>query len=150
VQFLRKKWRKKEKIENKYLIVEYDNEINLDQSYGSKYSFNLDKVVDCPEFLVDKEVLTKLALEFHLELVDWIPFKDFYLENIKVEKHFSLLNDIYHIEPTLESVPLPDELRDIAELYVVITFKKLKQENEGDFSNFPWESFKDQDQPIKI
>jgi len=56
------------------------------------------------------------------------------------------LKDIYEIEPTLESIPLQEELKDISELYVVITFKKTK--NEEKETTIQWDNFKDRDQPI--
>ncbi|XP_034825921.1 mRNA cap guanine-N7 methyltransferase [Maniola hyperantus] len=46
--------------------------------FGAKYDFHLEGVVDCPEFLVNFELLVKLAAEYGLELVYKAGFEDFY------------------------------------------------------------------------
>ncbi|XP_055638639.1 mRNA cap guanine-N7 methyltransferase [Toxorhynchites rutilus septentrionalis] len=50
--------------------------------FGAKYNFQLDGVVDCPEFLVHFPTLTKLALKFGLKLVEKKRFDEFYEESI--------------------------------------------------------------------
>ena len=50
--------------------------------FGAKYNFQLDGVVDCPEFLVHFPTLVKLAKRFGLELVEKCTFEEYYNEMI--------------------------------------------------------------------
>ncbi|XP_062540134.1 mRNA cap guanine-N7 methyltransferase isoform X1 [Armigeres subalbatus] len=50
--------------------------------FGAKYNFQLDGVVDCPEFLVYFPMLVKLALKFGLRLVEQKRFDQYYEESI--------------------------------------------------------------------
>lgn len=50
--------------------------------FGAKYNFQLDGVVDCPEFLVYFPMLVKLALKFGLKLVEKQRFDEFYEESV--------------------------------------------------------------------
>lgn len=49
--------------------------------FGAKYNFQLDGVVDCPEFLVHFPTLIKLALKYGLRLVEKKRFDEFYEES---------------------------------------------------------------------
>lgn len=69
--------------------------------FGGKYDFNLEGVVNCPEFLVNFEVLEKLALEYGLELVYKARFSDFFKEHSG--KYKQLLQRI----KCFESFPAP-------------------------------------------
>lgn len=51
--------------------------------FGAKYNFQLDGVVDCPEFLVHFPMLIKLALKFGLRLVEKKRFDEFYAESVQ-------------------------------------------------------------------
>lgn len=51
--------------------------------FGAKYNFQLDGVVDCPEFLVHFPTLIKLALKFGLRLVEKKRFDEFYAESVQ-------------------------------------------------------------------
>lgn len=50
--------------------------------FGAKYNFQLEGVVDCPEFLVHFPMLIKLARKFGLEFVMKERFEDFYKSNL--------------------------------------------------------------------
>ncbi|XP_037048532.1 mRNA cap guanine-N7 methyltransferase [Bradysia coprophila] len=50
--------------------------------FGAKYNFQLEGVVDCPEFLVHFPMLIKLARKFGLEFVMKERFEDFYKRNL--------------------------------------------------------------------
>ncbi|KAJ6632681.1 mRNA cap guanine-N7 methyltransferase [Pseudolycoriella hygida] len=50
--------------------------------FGAKYNFQLEGVVDCPEFLVHFPMLIKLARKFGLEFVMKERFEDFYKKNL--------------------------------------------------------------------
>lgn len=69
--------------------------------FGAKYDFQLEGVVDCPEFLVNFEMFQKLALEFGLELVDKAQFADFF--NANKDRNRNLLHKIV----CFESYPAP-------------------------------------------
>ncbi|XP_013201244.2 mRNA cap guanine-N7 methyltransferase [Amyelois transitella] len=69
--------------------------------FGAKYDFHLEGVVDCPEFLVNFDLLTKLASEYGLELVYKARFADFYKDHS--ENYKQLLQRII----CLESYPAP-------------------------------------------
>lgn len=55
--------------------------------FGAKYNFQLEGVVDCPEFLVHFPMLIKLARKFGLEFVMKERFEDFYKKNLENGKH---------------------------------------------------------------
>ncbi|XP_028175636.1 mRNA cap guanine-N7 methyltransferase [Ostrinia furnacalis] len=80
--------------------------------FGAKYDFNLEGVVDCPEFLVNFELFVKLAAEFGLELIYKAKFSDFYKDHS--EKYKQLLHRII----CFESYPAPpgkELIGDVAE-----------------------------------
>lgn len=60
--------------------------------FGGKYDFHLEGVVDCPEFLVNFDLLVKLASEYGLELVYKAGFADFFKDH--KEKYKQLLQKI--------------------------------------------------------
>ncbi|KAJ8729278.1 hypothetical protein PYW08_000859 [Mythimna loreyi] len=55
--------------------------------FGGKYDFHLEGVVDCPEFLVNFKLFTKLASEFGLELVYKARFADFFKDHSEKYRH---------------------------------------------------------------
>lgn len=69
--------------------------------FGAKYDFHLEGVVDCPEFLVNFEMLEKLAAQYGLELVYKANFADFFKKHS--ENYKPLLNRII----CFESYPAP-------------------------------------------
>lgn len=64
--------------------------------FGAKYDFHLEGVVDCPEFLVNFELFTKLAADYGLELVYKARFADFFKNHS--EKYKQLLHRIVCFE----------------------------------------------------
>lgn len=54
--------------------------------FGAKYNFELDGVVNCPEFLVHFPLLVKLARKFGLELVLKERFEDYFDQNVESSK----------------------------------------------------------------
>lgn len=50
--------------------------------FGAKYNFNLDGVVDCPEFLVYFPALVKLAKKYSLKLIENVRFEDYFQSKI--------------------------------------------------------------------
>lgn len=121
--------------------------------FGAKYDFQLEGVVNCPEFLVYPPILCKLASKFGLDLVMFKGF-DSYYEQMKHEGR-SLLGKIQALEtyPPYHAVPLlgkatqdyqhavqymqnvPDHRKigtlsqsewDVASLYAAFVFQKTK------------------------
>lgn len=109
--------------------------------FGAKYDFNLEGVVNCPEFLVNIDLLKKMALEFGLELVYKARFADFYHEHY--EKYKQLLHRII----CFESYPPPPGKELIGEESEYEHAKQflegLEQKNErerlGTMSQCEWE-----------
>jgi len=75
--------------------------------FGCRYNFYLEGVVNCPEFLVNIDVLNILAQEQGLELVSMSTFSDFY--------------DRYKKQP----FKLSKEEWEVLTLYVVIIYRKM-------------------------
>ncbi|VVC39358.1 mRNA (guanine-N(7))-methyltransferase,mRNA (guanine-N(7))-methyltransferase domain,S-adenosyl-L- [Cinara cedri] len=67
--------------------------------FGAKYNFNLEGVVDCPEFLVYFPVLVKLAKNYGLELKMKMNFKEYF------DKHATLNSDLLNRITALEVYP---------------------------------------------
>ncbi|XP_017882156.1 mRNA cap guanine-N7 methyltransferase [Ceratina calcarata] len=133
--------------------------------FGAKYHFQLEGVVNCPEFLVYLPAFKKLALKFGLEMVLFERFDDFY-DNMK-DKDKQLLNIIQALEvyPPRDGPPVGDPDRDyqhakeylkmypnysqigtlskseweVTSLYAVFAFKKMKtvwnKDGEAEYVN---------------
>ena len=68
-------------------------------AYGCKYHFQLDGVVNCPEFLCDIDLLSKLAAEFGFQLEETFSFREAF-ENFKnAPRCKNLLSIINALEP---------------------------------------------------
>ncbi|XP_041988724.1 mRNA cap guanine-N7 methyltransferase isoform X2 [Aricia agestis] len=110
--------------------------------FGGKYDFNLEGVVNCPEFLVNFELLVKLASQYGLELVYKARFADFYRE------HSSKYKSLLHKIMCLESYPAPPGKTLIAEesdyKHAMEYLEKLEQRTEnthlGTMSLREWEA----------
>lgn len=95
--------------------------------FGAKYDFNLEGVVDCPEFLVNFELLVKLASEFGLELVYKSTIEDFYKEHSKI--HENVLRKVIAFE-CYPPAPGQQLLADVTEYEHAEEFHK-ELEKEG-------------------
>ncbi|CAG9767518.1 unnamed protein product [Ceutorhynchus assimilis] len=76
---------------NAVLEVSLEFDVNKPPLFGGKYNFQLDGVVNCPEFLVHFPVFVKLAKKFGLKLVKKEKFMDFF-ERVKNEGRQLLTN----------------------------------------------------------
>lgn len=109
--------------------------------FGGKYDFHLEGVVDCPEFLVNFKLFTKLASNFGLELVYKARFADFFKEHS--EKYRQLLQRIV----CFESYPPPpgkeliaDEAEyDHAKQFWEYKDNKTERDRVGTMSSCEWE-----------
>ena len=102
-------------------------------TFGAKYNFQLDGVVDCPEFLCDLDVLTSLVAKYGFELKDSFDFKEAFERYNK--KFRSLLEIINALEPYI-----PDEMKKATGDYKhAETFFHGKY-NVGTLSQSEWEA----------
>lgn len=100
--------------------------------FGGKYDFNLEGVVNCPEFLVNFDVLEKLALEYGLELIYKARFSDFFKDHSG--KYKQLLQRI----KCFESYPAPSGQ------------KLMGEESEYEHAKLFWESKEDKTEHDRI
>lgn len=109
--------------------------------FGAKYDFHLEGVVDCPEFLVNFDLFTKLALEYGLQLVYKAGFSDFYKDHS--EQYKQLLQRII----CFESYPAPpgkeligDEPEyEHARVFLEDMEKRNERDRIGTMSRCEWE-----------
>ncbi|XP_077208948.1 mRNA cap guanine-N(7) methyltransferase [Paroedura picta] len=67
--------------------------------FGCKYDFNLEGVVNIPEFLVYFPLLIEMAKKYGMRLVYKKTFREFFDEKIKNEEHKMLLKQMQALEP---------------------------------------------------
>ncbi|XP_072389013.1 mRNA cap guanine-N(7) methyltransferase [Diabrotica undecimpunctata] len=125
---------------NKVYEVSIDFDINKPPLFGAKYNFQLDGVVNCPEFLVYFPILVKLAKKFGLKLVRTEKFYDFF-ERMKEEGKYLLTN-----MRSLEAYPAPDSVQlvgtDASDYIHAETFITKEQRGSlkiGTLSKSEWE-----------
>ena len=66
--------------------------------FGAKYTFHLEEVVDCPEFLVHFPTFVKLAEKYGLMMVGKERFQNYFQKKIKTEENRKLLNRMNALE----------------------------------------------------
>lgn len=67
--------------------------------FGAKYDFQLDRVVNCPEFLVYFPLLEKMAEKYNMKLVYRIPFSEFFKQHIVTNEGRALIGRMSALEP---------------------------------------------------
>ena len=67
--------------------------------FGVKFDFHLDSVVNCPEYLLNFDVLIKLASKHNLKLVFKKTFAEFFDDNSKVGQNKELISIMRALEP---------------------------------------------------
>lgn len=67
--------------------------------FGCKYDFNLEGVVDVPEFLVYFPLLNEMVKKYNMKLVYKKTFLEFYEEKIKNNENKMLLKRMQALEP---------------------------------------------------
>jgi len=149
---IKRRIKNKEEMRNRFYQITYNlNEIEESPGFGQKYNFFLEDAVDnVPEYLVDFNLLIQIANEVDLELVERKSFHEFYVDNIKNPEYEQLLEKMLeerHLDPT--RIPIDNDLREIAELYVVFAFRKkrvgLQYKNMETF----WDEFREQNSSTK-
>ncbi|KAF5303029.1 hypothetical protein FQR65_LT08358 [Abscondita terminalis] len=134
--------------------VKFECDTNKPSLFGAKYHFNLDGVVDCPEFLIHFPTFVKLAKKYGLKLVNREKFYEFYqkmcyegrqlmgnmkgLETYPPYPNVSLVgndvNDYVHAEEFFESDnnrtgkvgTLSKSEWEASSLYLTFAFEKMK------------------------
>lgn len=109
--------------------------------FGAKYDFHLEGVVNCPEFLVNFDMLEKLAAEYGLELIYKAGFADFFKEHS--ENYKPLLNRImcfesYPAPPGKELIGEESEYEH-AQAFWEKRDKKAERDRLGTMSRCEWE-----------
>ncbi|XP_051925009.1 mRNA cap guanine-N7 methyltransferase [Hippocampus zosterae] len=66
--------------------------------FGCQYHFNLEQVVDVPEFLVYFPLLTRMASRYGMRLVSKQRFGEFYRDKVKLSHHRDLLMKMASLE----------------------------------------------------
>uniref|UniRef100_A0A8D0H9B2 mRNA cap guanine-N(7) methyltransferase n=1 Tax=Sphenodon punctatus TaxID=8508 RepID=A0A8D0H9B2_SPHPU len=66
--------------------------------FGCQYDFNLEGVVDVPEFLVYFPLMIEMAKKYDMKLIYKKTFREFYEEKIKNEEHKMLLKRMQALE----------------------------------------------------
>lgn len=111
--------------------------------FGSKYDFNLEGVVNCPEFLVHFDLFEKLAAEFGLQLKLRENFKAFYERKSKDVSGSQLLRKMSAFEsyPPKEGVKLlgDDSKNDYSHVIKYLEEDPTK-EKLGTLSRSEWEA----------
>lgn len=109
--------------------------------FGGKYDFNLEGVVNCPEFLVNFGVLEKLALNYGLELVYKARFSEFYKDHSG--KYKQLLQRIKCFEsypaPTGKKLMGEESEYEHAKLFLNSKTEKTEHDRIGTMSQCEWE-----------
>ncbi|XP_036371761.1 mRNA cap guanine-N7 methyltransferase [Megalops cyprinoides] len=67
--------------------------------FGCQYDFNLEGVVNVPEFLVYFPLFEEMAKKYNMRLVFKKTFYEFFKEKIKNEQHASLMKKMQALEP---------------------------------------------------
>ncbi|XP_065327449.1 mRNA cap guanine-N7 methyltransferase [Pelmatolapia mariae] len=67
--------------------------------FGCQYHFNLEEVVNVPEFLVYFPLFEHMAKQYNMQLVLKQRFADFFEEKVKKENHRSLMMKMMALEP---------------------------------------------------
>ena len=86
-----------------YNIKFYLNEEQADKTsfplFGMKFNFQLDSVVECPEYLLNFDVLIRLAKKHNLELVFNEKFSDFFQKYSEIPEYKKLISIMKAMEP---------------------------------------------------
>lgn len=101
---------------NEYYTVKFAD-TELDRPFGVKYTFTLsDSVVQCPEYLVDTDVFTRIANESGLSVEKISRFPEFAQKN---KQKFSGIATKMHVRD------LTPEENAVASIYNVVVLRKL-------------------------
>ncbi|XP_022821047.1 mRNA cap guanine-N7 methyltransferase [Spodoptera litura] len=109
--------------------------------FGGKYDFHLEGVVDCPEFLVNFKLFTKLASDYGLELIYKARFADFFKDHS--EKYRHLLQKIVCFEsyppPPGKELIADEKEYEHAKQYWESKENKTERDRIGTMSTSEWE-----------
>lgn len=118
--------RKMEHFQNSVFSIKFSNDKwkELGGGFGVEYTFNLvDAIEDCPEFLSNHMILEAMAEAERLELLYYLPFKEFYMHH--APQNLSMLERMQVVENGCLMLS-QDELQ-VAELYSAFCFRKISK-----------------------
>ena len=106
---------------NRVYTVTFDKNTDVENIplFGCRYDFELvlnenDTLITMDEFLVNKQLMVKICQEYGLELVYWLPTRQFY-ERFKPEPNYQSLLDVFKaLRPFNQRSKYFNEERDIA------------------------------------
>lgn len=79
--------------------------------FGCQYDFNLEGVVNVPEFLVYFPLFEEMAKKYNMKLVFKKTFREFFEEKIQIEEHKMLMRRMQALEP----YPADDQSKLVAD-----------------------------------
>lgn len=95
----------------------YDDILQKEDKFGIAYRFNLAEAIeDCTEYLIPYNILTDECKEHGMELVEHVPFLDFYNQNWLRYKEL-------HNRMVKQKLNVDEQ--KVLELYSVIVYKKI-------------------------
>nr|CAH7736607.1 unnamed protein product [Callosobruchus chinensis] len=126
---------------NNIFKVSLDFDINKPPLFGAKCHFQLEDVVDCPEFLVHFPTLVKLAKRFGLKLVKTEKFKDFF-ERMKNEGRqlLTIMRALETYPPNEHATPLGVEEDDYKHAEEFLENRGDDYAKVGTLSKSEWEA----------
>ena len=128
---------------NEVYRIKYLNEENFENQpplFGAKIDFQLDGVVDCPEYLIHFPTLVKIAERYKLKLVFKKRFSDFYNEFSKNQEYFNLLSRMKAMEPYDEKNISNLKSKNLSDYDHVRLHESDKNEKLGTLSKSEWEA----------
>jgi len=86
---------------NRVYSIKFDDSIDIMNPplFGCKYDFDLDGLITVPEFMVNKQLFIAICDKFDLEVVYYDPFRNFFTDAAKNEKHRYLLGVFKALQP---------------------------------------------------
>lgn len=72
--------------------------------YGCRYIFQLDDVVDCPEFVLDKEIFVRICRKYGMKLLEWKTFEEMFWQHSRDGESYRLIKKMQALEPYNEEM----------------------------------------------
>jgi len=85
------------KFGNSLYSVEFDSKEKF-SDFGCKYMFKLTDVVDCPEFVLDKNIFVDICAQYGMKLLEWKSFERVFWENEKERESYRLIKKMRALE----------------------------------------------------
>jgi len=82
---------------NSLYNVQFDSKEQFSR-FGCKYMFKLTDVVDCPEFVLDKNIFVEICAQYGMRLLEWKSFERVFWENEREKDTFQLIKRMRALE----------------------------------------------------